>query len=542
MSVAAGETRRQTGKTARKLTTATSRETAPETFRKTVPETSRKSAGMPKEIVPETARETAAETSSTAEPLGWIGVIRLGLVQAALGSIVVLVTSTLNRLMVVEYALPALLPGMLVALHYAVQMIRPRFGYGSDRGGRRTPWIVGGMAILAGGGVLCAVATVTLGNQFALGLILAVLAYTLVGLGVGAAGTSVLVLMAKRVDDRRRAAAATIMWILMIAGFAVTSTTVGHFLDPYSPQRLLRVMSIAAAAAFLMALAAIWKVEEQTRDAFPACGVSFNRSRDSNVSRNSRADQDGARDVRDAAHDALSEGTFAAAMRRAWSDPEARAFTLFVFVSMLAYSAQELLLEPFSGLVFGYSLGESARLSGSWHAAALVGMICVGIACSGGRRGGARRAGVRRFGTLRAWTIGGCCASAAALLSLVCACGVGRGYPLQLSVIVLGAANGIFAVSAIASMMELGARADARSAGVRMGLWGAAQAVAFALGGVAGTAIVDAFRWLFGSAVLAFAIVFGVEALLFFAAAKLASRFNSTERSHSTSHVTAVIA
>jgi BCD family chlorophyll transporter-like MFS transporter len=36
-------------------------------------------------------------------------------VQASLGAVVVLTTSTLNRVMVVELALPALLPGLLVA-------------------------------------------------------------------------------------------------------------------------------------------------------------------------------------------------------------------------------------------------------------------------------------------------------------------------------------------------------------------------------------------------------------------------------------------
>ena len=58
-----------------------------------------------------------------------------------LGAVVVLTTSTLNRVMVVELALPALLPGLLVALHYAVQISRPRMGFGSDVGARRTPWI-----------------------------------------------------------------------------------------------------------------------------------------------------------------------------------------------------------------------------------------------------------------------------------------------------------------------------------------------------------------------------------------------------------------
>ena len=42
--------------------------------------------------------------------LSWLSIVRLGLVQMCLGAIVVLTTSTLNRLMVVELALPAVLP------------------------------------------------------------------------------------------------------------------------------------------------------------------------------------------------------------------------------------------------------------------------------------------------------------------------------------------------------------------------------------------------------------------------------------------------
>jgi BCD family chlorophyll transporter-like MFS transporter len=133
--------------------------------------------------------------------LGWSGIFRLGLVQAMLGSVVVLTTSTLNRVMVVELALPALLPGLLVALHYAVQMTRPRMGYGSDLGQRRTPWIIGGMAVLALGGFGGAVATAWMATDAWAGTALAVLAFSFVGLGVSAAGTSLLVLLAKRVAE-----------------------------------------------------------------------------------------------------------------------------------------------------------------------------------------------------------------------------------------------------------------------------------------------------------------------------------------------------
>ncbi len=161
--------------------------------------------------------------------------------QAALGAVVVLATSTLNRVMVVELALPAMLPGALVALHYGVQVLRPRLGYGSDMGGRRTPWIVGGMAALAAGRRGRGLRHGADGGAPAAGVLLAVAAFALVGLGVGAAGTSLLTLMAPRVDPRRRAPAATVLWLLMIAGIVLTAGVASRLLDPFSPGRLVAV-------------------------------------------------------------------------------------------------------------------------------------------------------------------------------------------------------------------------------------------------------------------------------------------------------------
>jgi BCD family chlorophyll transporter-like MFS transporter len=421
--------------------------------------------------------------------LHWTGICRLGLVQAALGSVVVLVTSTLNRVMVVEYALPATLPGLLVALHYAVQMVRPRFGHGSDIGGRRTPWIVGGMALLALAGVLCALATLLMPLHLVAGIALAVVAYSLVGFGVGASGTSLLALMAQRVDGRRRAAAATIMWILMIAGFAVTSRTAAHFLDPYSPLRLVQVIAAAAGIALAVTCIAVWNVEAGDAPQGRAAA---------------RSTGDTAQPLR-------------AALRQVWAEPQARRFTLFVFTSMLAYSAQELILEPFAGLVFGYSLGQSANLSSILHQGVLVGMIAVGVACSG----------TRRLGSLRAWTIGGCIGSALAMAAMTGACVAGPAWPLHAGVFVLGVANGVFAVAAIGSMMELSDAVRDGRAGLRMGLWGAAQAIAFALGGLLGSSIVDAVRYLFGSPYLAYGAVFTAEGLLFLVAAGFAAQVTS---------------
>ena len=206
---------------------------------------------------------------TSVKPLGWFGIVRLGLVQTALGAIVVLTTSTLNRVMVVEMALPAMLPGALVALHYALQIFRPRFGFGSDTGGRRTPWIVGGMAVLCAGGAIAAIATALMATHVAAGIALAVLGFLCIGFGVGASGTTLLVLLATRTDERRRPAAATIVWVMMIAGFIVTAATAGSLLDPFSPARLVAVASGVSLVAFVLSLIAVWGIEG---DVSRACG------------------------------------------------------------------------------------------------------------------------------------------------------------------------------------------------------------------------------------------------------------------------------
>ncbi len=430
-------------------------------------------------------------------PLGWLGIVKLGLVQTALGAVVVLTTSTLNRVMVVELQLAALLPGLLVALHYAVQITRPRMGHGSDVGGRRTPWILGGMVVLSLGGVLAAAATVWMATNFIAGLALATLAFAMIGVGVSAAGTSLLVLLAKRVAPGRRAAAATIVWVMMLAGFIVTAGLAGHFLDPFSPERLVAVSAAVSATALLIALAAVWGVEPKRGAALP--------------------DEPEAQ--------AAPKIPFFTALRQIWDEPEARTFTLFIFLSMLAYSAQDLILEPFAGTIFGYTPGESTQLAGVQHGGVLIGMVLIGLI--------ATVIGGRWLGSLRGWTVFGCLASGLALFGLAIGGYSAPSWPLQASVALLGFANGAFAVAAIGSMMALAGAGREKREGVRMGLWGAAQAIAFGLGGFLGAASVDLLRYLTGDALTAYSTVFACEAVLFIAAAGLALRVGQSRSSES---------
>jgi MFS transporter, BCD family, chlorophyll transporter len=421
--------------------------------------------------------------------LSWLGIARLGLVQAMLGAVVVLTTSTLNRVMVVELALPALLPGLLVALHHAVQLTRPRMGFGSDQGSSRTPWIIGGMVVLATGGWLGAVATAWMPAQQGLALALAVLAFLLVGLGVSAAGTSLLTLLAKSVDPSRRASAAATVWVMMIVGFAVTAGVAGKLLDPYSPSRLMAVSGSVSVIAVLVSMLALWRLESRAKP----------------VDDGTRAED----------REAMTVTRFRSALAEVWREPDARRFTVFVFVSMIAYSAQDLILEPFAGVMFGYTPGESTQLSSVQHGGTLAGMLLAALA-------GRRIVGVG-FGSLRAWTVWGCVASCLALAGLVVAgLGAAPHWPLRANVFVMGVANGAFSIAAIGSMMALAGHGKAAREGTRMGLWGAAQAIGFAVGGVAGTAASDLARWLLGAPGPAYASVFALEALLFVASAWLA--------------------
>jgi MFS transporter, BCD family, chlorophyll transporter len=422
---------------------------------------------------------------------GWFSIVRLGLVQAALGAVVVLTTSTINRVMVVEIGLAAMIPGALVTLHYLMQLLRPRMGHGSDLGQRRTPWIIGGMFVLALGGIGAATATALMSSSFVPGLALAIVSFVAIGAGVSAAGTSLLVLLAKRVSAERRPAAATVVWMMMIAGFAITATVAGKFLEPFSGLRLIGVTSTVSAAAFAIAILAIWGVEGGA------------------ASSAGHVDADGMAAAR--------KRSFLIALREAWADRDARHFTIFVFVSMLAYSAQDLILEPFAGSIFGFTPGESTKLAGVQHGGVFMGMLLVAVV-------GTIFKG-KAIASPKRWIVGGCIASALALAGLVAAGLVGAAggaWPVRENVFLLGVANGAFSIAAIAAMMSMASQGVKGREGVRMGLWGASQAIAFGGGGMLGTILSDAARYIGAGPAGAYTIVFALESIAFVVAALIA--------------------
>jgi BCD family chlorophyll transporter-like MFS transporter len=278
---------------------------------------------------------------------------------------------------------------------------------------------------------------------------------------------------------------------MMIAGFAITAPLAGHFLDPFSNARLVAVTACVATIAFLVAALAVVGLEgRETSAAAPAA----------------RADTP----------------KFKAAFAQIWREPAARRFTIFIFVSMLAYSGQELIIEPFAGIVFGMTPGVTTQLAGVQHGGVLTGMLAVAFAASA--------IGGPIWGSLRLWTVLGCVASALSLLAIAASGVTGALAPLRAEIFALGASNGAFAVAAIGSMMGLAGSGAGSREGTRMGLWGAAQAIAFGLGGFTGTVGVDLARRAIAAPASAYALVFIAEALLFLVAAIMANSLPTRAR------------
>lgn len=433
----------------------------------------------------------APQTAMT-QGLSWFAIARIGLVQACVGALVMMATTVLNRLMVVEYGLIAAIPAGLVAWHYVIQLGRPIWGHGSDRGGNRTLWIVGGIVVLAVGTLMATEATLMLGRAGLWVFAFATLAYTVIGVGVGAAGTSALALLASSVAPERRAAAAALTWIMMIAGIVASAFTVGALIEPFTPQVLMQVAVGLAVVTIALAFVATFRLERGHH--------VFEET-------------------------AKSEDTpgFGEAIREIFAETAARRFTVFIFVSMMAYNMQDLILEPFAGQIFAMPPGETTQLGGMLNAGGLIGMIVAGIG------GSAFQA--RMPTDLRVWIVSGCLGSAVGLAGLTIAAMVGPGWPLVANVFFLGFCNGVFSVAAIGAMMGLAGAGEKTREGIRMGVWGASQAVAFGFAGLLGAAGRDTAVALLGDLGRSYQIVFAAEGLLFVLAAILALRVAGTRPS-----------
>ena len=431
--------------------------------------------------------------------MNWFSILRLGLVQLCIGSSVVIPLSTLNRLMKVELALPATIAGFLIALHYAVQLTRVNWGYLSDKTQNRSQWIIFGMLILGIGGVLASASIPLIESNFVYGIMLALFSYTLIGFGVGAAGTPLLALLASYSSKSQKGFAASITFLMMILGLAITGITAGIILDPYSHQKLIKITACLAIITNILSYLSLKNLEKTLRN-------------------NTDARTPNASNYKE---------PFLEGIKKVWMEREARLFTIFIFISMGAFSMQDPILEPFAGEVFGFAVGESTKLDGFHKIGTLIGIILIILCLSKFRIGFASLSIVKkeRLGSEKFWLITGCLFSAFSLF-IISLLGLTYRDPgiLNSIVFLFGISNGVFTAGILGTMLHLASRgSDDNNTGTRMGIWGAAQAYATMIAVFFSTVLVDILGLMMNSLPSVYGIVFLTAASFFIAAAFLGS-------------------
>ena len=431
--------------------------------------------------------------------MNWFSILRLGLVQLCIGSSVVIPLSTLNRLMKVELALPATIAGFLIALHYAVQLTRVNWGYLSDKTQNRSQWIIFGMLILGIGGVLASASIPLIESNFAYGIMLALFSYTLIGFGVGAAGTPLLALLASYSSKSQKGFAASITFLMMILGLAITGITAGIILDPYSHQKLIKITASLAIITNILSYLSLKNLEKSLQnsvDARKPNAINY--------------------DV-----------PFLEGIKKVWMEREARLFTIFIFISMGAFSMQDPILEPFAGEVFGFAVGESTKLDGFHKIGTLIGIILIILCLSKFRIGfgSLSIAKNERLGSEKFWLITGCLFSAFSLF-IISLLGLTYRDPgiLNSVVFLFGISNGVFTAGILGTMLHLASKDSGdNNTGTRMGIWGAAQAYATMIAVFFSTVLVDILGLMMNSIPSVYGIVFLTAASFFIAAAFLGS-------------------
>ncbi len=431
--------------------------------------------------------------------MNWFSILRLGLVQLCIGSSVVIPLSTLNRLMKVELALPATIAGFLIALHYAVQLTRVNWGYLSDKTQNRSQWIIFGMLVLGIGGVLASASIPLIENNFAYGILLALFSYTLIGFGVGAAGTPLLALLASYSSKSQKGFAASITFLMMILGLAITGITAGIILDPYSHEKLLKITASIAIITNILSYLSLKNLEKSMQN-------------------NAAAHTPNAINY---------DVPFLEGIKKVWMEREARLFTIFIFISMGAFSMQDPILEPFAGEVFGFAVGESTKLDGFHKIGTLIGIILIILCLSKFKIGFGSLSIVKneRLGSEKFWLITGCLFSAFSLF-IISLLGLTYRDPgiLNSVVFLFGISNGVFTAGILGTMLHLASKDSGdNNTGTRMGIWGAAQAYATMIAVFFSTVLVDILGLMMNSLPSVYGIVFLTAASFFIAAAFLGS-------------------
>lgn len=385
-----------------------------------------------------------ADAASAELPLARL--LRLALFQVSVGMAAVLLTATLNRVMIVELGIAASLVAVMVALPLVFAPLRALIGHRSDHhrsmlGWRRVPYIWFGSLLQFGGLAIMPFALLVMSGDTTgpvwIGEAAAALAFLLVGAGMHMTQTAGLALATDLAPEADRPRVVALLYVMLLGGMMLAAMVIGWLLIDFSPVRLIQVIQGAAAVTMALNVMALWKQEARTP----------NRTREA------------------------AAPAFLVSWRALTADAATRRLLVAVAFGAAAFGMQDVLLEPYGGEVLGMGVGETTLLTALWAAGTLAGF---GLAA----RGLARDGDPYRLAAYGAML--GIFAFAAVILSAPI-----RSTPLLgAGVAMIGLGGGLFGVGTMTASMAL---ARSHDAGLALGAWGAVQAsaagVAIALGG-----------------------------------------------------------
>ena len=394
-----------------------------------------------------------ADAASESLPMGQL--LRLSLFQISVGMASVLLLGTLNRVMIVELSVPAMIVAFMIALPVLIAPFRALLGFRSDTyrsaiGWKRIPYIWFGSLWQFGGLAIMPFALLVLGGDtvhkipFA-GEVLASLAFLMTGLGLHMTQTAGLALASDRATDETRPRVVALLYVMFLLGMGISALIIGGLLTEFSSLRLIRVIQGAAVVGVVLNLIALWKQES--------------------VRPMSKAERAAPRPrFRDAWQDFLVGG-------------KAGRLLACVFVGTMAFNMQDVLLEPYGGEILGLSVSATTLLTALWAAGALLGFVWAGARLARGSNA-YRLAGAGILAGIWAFSL------------VIFASPMQSNALFYLGAALIGFGGGLFAVSTLTAAMTMPTGTHA-GRGLALGAWGAAQATAAGLAIAAGGAMRD---------------------------------------------------
>ena len=211
-----------------------------------------------------------ADASSDGLPMAQL--LRLSLFQVSVGMATVLLLGTLNRVMIVELAVPATVVAFMIALPVLSAPFRAMLGHRSDNyrsfiGWKRIPYLWFGSLWQMGGLAIMPFALIVLsGDQIHgpawAGEALAGLAFLMTGLGLHMTQTAGLALASDRATDETRPKVVALLYVMFLLGMALSSVIIGWLLRDFDQIRLIRVIQGCAVVTMVLNMVALWKQEK----------------------------------------------------------------------------------------------------------------------------------------------------------------------------------------------------------------------------------------------------------------------------------------